>query len=279
MNKDDLLKQISRITWYHRFDFGNGIQTVPHGDFTPLWDATTAFLKKADFKNKTVLDIGCWDGYWSFFAERAGAKHVLATDKNNQRWIIDGRGFRPAEPADNPGFRLAHEVYESKVAYDGNVSVYELDKLSGRFDVVLYLGVYYHLTHPTYAFTQIRHKLNPGGEVMVEGAAINDDQSSFAEYYYGKEGSEQYRLADPSNWFVPSRRCLKDMLRSNYLEILDECYVPMHDDPSHKIVGRYGRMLVRARAVEKSDTAHLYEPQFGLAQYDPRFQPGGTWTS
>ena len=271
MEKNEILEKIAKITWYHQFDFGNGVKTVPHGNFSPLWDATKAFLAKANLKGKTVLDIGCWDGFWSFTAERAGAARVLATDKNNQRWIIDDKGFRPAEVGDNQGFRLAHELYHSKVEYNGNVSVYDLSPAAGRFDVVLFLGVYYHLTHPTYAFTQIRHKLNPGGEVIVEGAVINDDKTSFAEYYYGKQGEEQYRLADPSNWFVPSRRCLKDMLRTNYLEIVDECYVPLHDGAR---ASRYGRMLVRAKAVEKIDEAHLYEPQFGLAQYDPRFKGG-----
>ena len=276
MANQTVAERIKNITWYHEFDFGDGVKTKPLSDFSFLWKKTEEFLARAGFKGKSVLDIGCWDGYWSFFAERAGAARVLATDKNSQRWIIDAQGFRPAAPADNPGFRLAHEFYRSRVEYNGDTSVYDLDRVEGRFDIVLFLGVYYHLTHPTYAFTQIRHKLNPGGEVIVEGAALNDDKRSFAEYYYGKEGEEQYRLSDPSNWFVPSRRCLKDMLRANYLEIVDECFVPQPE--ARFKTARYGRALVRARAVEKADSAHLYEPQFGLAQYDPRFQPGGTWT-
>ena len=290
---DDALRQrIEAQAWYHEFDFGDGIVTKPTGPGKRLWDATETFLDKIDFEGKRVLDIGCWDGYWSFYAERRGAASVLATDLNSQRWVQTEDGLRPAGPSENEGFKIAREVYQSNVEYMGDVSVYDLGRLQRTFDIVLFLGVYYHLTHAFYAFTQVRHAVAPGGVAVFEGGAVADDARSFTEFYYGPDGGEPYRQADTSNWFMPSRRGLKDMVRSNYFSVEDELFLPDPvPHPSRKerwkkrvqrniarLCGipiaqppRYGRMLLRARATEETDSNHFYEPQFGLSRYDPRF--------
>jgi len=290
---DDTLRQrIEAQAWYHEFDFGDGIVTKPTGPGKRLWDATETFLDKIDFEGKRVLDIGCWDGYWSFYAERRGAASVLATDLNSQRWVQAEEGLRPAGPSENEGFQIAHEVFQSKVEYMGDVSVYDLGRLQRTFDIVLFLGVYYHLTHAFYAFTQVRHAVAPGGVAVFEGGAVADDARSFTEFYYGTDGEEPYRQADTSNWFMPSLRGLKDMVRSNYFSVEDELFLPDPvPRPSRKerwkkrvqrniarLCGipiaqplRYGRMLLRARAEQEADSNHFYEPQFGLSRYDPRF--------
>jgi tRNA (mo5U34)-methyltransferase len=298
---EDLRTEIDRIQWYHEFDFGNGLKTKAVAAYPDLWSMTTRFLDKVDFKGKSVLDIGCWDGYWSFYAERRGAAYVLATDMNNQRWseLKDGK-LKPADEHANDGFRIAHRIYNSKVEYRGNVSVYDVAELGRRFDIVLFLGVLYHLTHPMYAITQIRHALKTGGEMILESGAVIDQQRSFMEYYYGYEGNEPYRVVDPSNWVMPSCRCMKDMARANYFEVVDEDHLvhpaaaPVEDPGAPRgldgivqktVKGlarrysvplksdvRYGRMLVRAKAVEQRDDNHLYQPLFGLHQYDPRFR-------
>jgi len=259
MNRIDehLRKRIEQIRWYHEFDFGEGVITHPPYPYKALWKFTESFLDGIDFRNKMVLDVGCWDGYWSFYAERRGAKYVLATDATDQRW------------GDDNGFWLAHTLYNSKVEYRGNVSVYDIVSLNRQFDIILFLGVYYHLTHPMYAFTQIRHLAVPQGEVIVEGGALSDNQLSYMEFYYGTEGSELYRV-DQSNWFVPTRRCLKDMLQANYFEILRENFLP-HSQLPHPDMVDYGRAIIHARAVEKNDNNHPYKPPFELHRYDPRF--------
>jgi tRNA (mo5U34)-methyltransferase len=275
MDAAQLRDRIAKIDWYHEFDFGNGIRTQPRAAFRDLWSAAEVFLGRVDFAGKRVLDIGCWDGYWSFFAERHGAKSVLATDKNDQRWTrIDAKGLQVATPGANPGFQLAHDVFESKVVYNGDVSVYELDRLGQVFDTVLFLGVFYHLTHPSYAFTQVRHAVATGGVAVFEGGAIDDTVNSYAHYYYGPDGKEPYRVWDSSNWFIPTRRCLLDMIRSNYFEVEDEFFLPHPPSSAHPGV-IFGRAMVRARAVRRVDLNHLYRPQMGLDRYDPRFTPVG----
>src|SRR5262249_24587907 len=110
-----------------------------------------------EFTGKSVLDIGCWDGYWSFYAERRGAARVLATDDSSQNW------------AGTAGFRLAHELLKSSVETDLTLSIYDLCRLERKFDVILCLGVFYHLIDPFYAFAQIRHCCHDDTVVVFEG--------------------------------------------------------------------------------------------------------------
>ena len=283
--KKDLLDRINAIEWYHHFDFGNGIVTTSELKLHNLWAQTEAFLQKVDFRGKTVLDVGCYDGYWSFFAEQQGASYVLATDDVSQR------------RRDKSGFNLAHDIYQSNVEYNPRVSVYQLSRLAGRqFDIVLFLGVYYHLSHPMSALSEVRRAVKSNGEVIIEGGVINDADRSYAEFYYGENGNELYRK-DKSNWWLPSRRCLKDMLQCSYFDVADELYVG--STPNRKKRPRedkkgpwggiqsllrcradkrmlippaeYGRMLVRAKPVLRSDPHHLHRPPFGLADFDPRY--------
>ena len=65
--------ELDAVTWYHEFDFGNGLRTRTHSPDIALhrrmWAFVRAQLARVDFRGKSVLDIGAWDGYWSFFAE------------------------------------------------------------------------------------------------------------------------------------------------------------------------------------------------------------------
>src|SRR6478672_591627 len=147
----DIQRRIDSIHWYHEFDFGNGlraeVKTPDAHSHRALWHFIEKELNKIDFTNKTVLDVGCWDGYWSFYAERRGAARVWATDDASQNWSGDA------------GLHLAKELLGSqRVEINPNLSVYDLSSYLGqRFDVVLCLGVYYHLFDPFYAFAQLRH--------------------------------------------------------------------------------------------------------------------------
>ncbi len=256
----EIQERIDGVKWYHEFDFGDGVKSKA---CVPSSKRTHDFVGQVNFTGKTVLDIGCWDGYWSFHAERNGAQSVLATDMNSQRLAKFGETFRPAEVSDNEGFVLAHEIYESRVEYRGNVSVYDVARLGKRFDIVLFLGVFYHLTHPMYAITQIRHAIAAGGEVIIEGEGIDDTELAYTEFYYRPPGEDSY-FGDASNWFVPTRRCLRDMVTANYFDVVREDFAPGK--------GKYGRILLHARAAERSDDKHLYRPLFGLDQYDQRFR-------
>src|SRR5262245_20890100 len=109
-------KRIDAITWYHEFDFGSGLKSRPKrpGLHRGIWNFIEGQLAEVDFRGKTVLDIGCWDGYWSFYAERRGAASVLATDDRTQNW------------SKNEGIHVAKDLMGSKVEINQDMSVYEL---------------------------------------------------------------------------------------------------------------------------------------------------------
>ncbi|MBL6750792.1 MAG: DUF1698 domain-containing protein [Nevskia sp.] len=99
-----------------------------------------------DLRGKTVLDVGAWDGFFSFEAERRGAARVLATDSFS--WSGEGWGRKAC-------FELAREVLGSRVE-DRQIGVLELGpERVGRFDLVLFLNVLYHMPHPLLALERV----------------------------------------------------------------------------------------------------------------------------
>lgn len=255
--------------WYHEIDFSEGCISRPKHPHRDIWQAITEFISPVDFAGRTVLDIGCWDGQWSFFAERKGAADVLATDDNSQHWTGTPTGIGTHEsPEPGEGFRLAHRALGSRVRYCGDVSIYQLERLERRFDIILCLGVFYHLTHLMSALTQIRHVVAPGGTVIIEGAAIQDHKKSSMDFLYGPDdgagGTVEPERCDPSNWSIPTIRCLHDMLNACYFEV-----PRLHFHPPQIV---RGRVLMEARPVEFANPQHIYRPPFGLDRYDTRFR-------
>ena len=96
------------MKWAHSFKVGGSVVTPG------LWGAPNPLIVSAlddvDFKGKKVLDIGCWDGLWSFMAEDRGASEIYATDDLSQRPLNQ-----------YPTFHLAHQLRGSKAKYFGDV--------------------------------------------------------------------------------------------------------------------------------------------------------------
>ncbi len=136
--------------WVHSIDLGNG-QVSPG-----LWGTNPEILLAGlDFSDKNVLDIGCWDGLYSFHAEEKGASTIYATD------LISARSY-----SEFPTFHLAHKLRSSKAKYYSNLSVYDLSKIQKTaFDVVIFAGVYYHLRDPLRALDSIRSVMKTNGTV------------------------------------------------------------------------------------------------------------------
>jgi tRNA (mo5U34)-methyltransferase len=249
MDSIQLQQRIDQIQWYHDIDFPNGLKARTKNpdaeSHRKLWDWMRSELAKIDFANRTVLDIGCWDGYWSFYAEQRGASRVLATDDKTQNW------------SGNSGLELARELMGSSVETRTDVSIYEAAKLGDRFDIVLCLGVYYHLVDPFYAFSQVRHCSNSRSVVIFEGDFGPDcwlpQQAAFLD------------LGDPGRCFVPSVPFLRQMLEANYFHILTESiYHGLPDQPVNRI-------FVTCEPFEGENALHCTRPPFGLHSYDPRF--------
>ena len=261
-------QRIDAHTWYHEIDFGNGLHSeskAPEREYhRKLWRFIEAQLDLIDFRGKSVIDIGCWDGYWSFYAERRGAVEVLALDDFTQNWS-------------NPtGIYLAKELLGSNVEIIPDCSVYGLGRLGRRFDIVLYLGVYYHLWDPFYAFTQIRHCCRAGAQVAVEGNICTAMPQRALYLSAGIFNSK----------FLPSQAALEEMLLAAYMRPIRAARL----DPSvgecdwtvqerAKLWGHFppvgcDRILVTAEAIEGINNVHHYEPPFDLRVYDPRFSKG-----
>ena len=200
----EIQQRIDAISWYHEFSFPNGMRAIPttpglqaHREF---WRFSESRLDRLEFTDKTVLDIGCWDGFWRFYAERRGASHVLATDDKSQNW------------AGSAGLELARELLGSKVETRLDVSIYDLSRL-GQFDVILCMGVWYHLVDAFHAFAQVRHRCHANSVVVFEGDILYGE----APYMM------RYDLSDPSKpIFLPSLDSLRQMWKAAYFDVVSE---------------------------------------------------------
>lgn len=285
-----LQKRIDAVAWYHEFDFGRGLRAVPKdphvADHRSIWQLIERQLSGVDFRGKSVLDVGCWDGYWSFFAERRGAARVLATDDWSQNW---------QHWTGPPGVHLAKELLGSRVEIDLGRSVYDLAGLGERFDVVLFLGVYYHLHSPFQAFAQVRHCCHPGTVVLVDGPVTHGLEPGAAWYSYDDHSCE----------WLPTLGVLRQMAEAAYFDVRAEALL----SPPEAVSAAAGRLGWRDRtrlalaaatgsrrwaaavvppgptpraAVNRAFLilaprageckSHNYAPPFGLAAYDPRFR-------
>jgi tRNA (mo5U34)-methyltransferase len=148
---------------------------------------------------KTVLDVGAWDGFFSFEAERRGAARVLATD--SFAWRGDGWGSKA-------GFDLAREALHSKVE-DVTIDVLELspDRI-GVFDVVLCLGVLYHMRHPMLAMERVFSVT--GDQLILETHVdlLTLPRPAIALYPHGELDG------DPTSWCGPNPAAVEAMLEA-----------------------------------------------------------------
>src|SRR5688500_15284324 len=143
MAATDLQQRVAAHRWYHSIDLGSGVVTRGTDD-TPVRLAQLQL--PGSLAGQTVLDIGAWDGFFSFECERRGAARVVAADYYS--WHGSGWGTKA-------GFTLAREVLGSKVE-DIDIDVMDLaPERVGTFDLVLFLGVLYHLRHPYLALERV----------------------------------------------------------------------------------------------------------------------------
>ncbi len=200
MNKTEapaLKQQVLQFRWFHSIDLGNGI-------ITPGQDNSAKKLKRLrlpdSLAGKTVLDVGAWDGFFSFEAERRGAERVLATD--SFAWqLSDNWGGKKA-------FDLAKKTLESKVN-EMMIDVLELspDKV-GVFDVVLLLGVLYHMKHPLLALERVASVTK---EMIILETVVDmlSHRRPAMAFYVGDELSN-----DRTNWCGPNPAAVLGMLKT-----------------------------------------------------------------
>jgi tRNA (mo5U34)-methyltransferase len=201
MNKADLAQRAAAVRWFHQIDLGDGVMTEGAMPITSLRAVADIVLGQS-VAGKTVLDVGCWDGFYSFEAHRRGAARVLATD--HFVWHNEYPG--------SWGNRAAFELARSVLAPPVEVMDINLMDLSpervGKWDVVLFLGVLYHLRHPLLVLERISSLVRD--TLVLETAMDAADIGRPAMVFY--PGAELN--GDATNWWGPNRACVEAMLRT-----------------------------------------------------------------
>jgi tRNA (mo5U34)-methyltransferase len=140
----NLADQVARFSWFHSINLGNGVVTPGAKRLPHLQQEANAILGPCYLNGRSVLDVGAWDGYFSFEAKRRGAEYVLATDK--YAWSEWPYGIGAFELARR---HLGLDV-DCRV-----IEVADIDPSLRSFDVVLFLGVFYHLFDPLTALGRV----------------------------------------------------------------------------------------------------------------------------
>lgn len=210
----------AQAPWFHNLHLPNGTQTAPEhvlGDFPSYkWEELARALPSR-LDGWTALDIGCNAGFYSFELARRGAQ-VTAIDSNahylkQARWAAPQFGL-----ADRIEFRQQQ--------------VYELARDQQRYDLVLFLGVLYHLRYPLLALDIVSRKTKhllclqtmtmPGDAVLANTDGLGlDDRQQMLDPGWPTMAFIEGRLAnDPTNWWAPNHACVEAMLRSCGMEVL-----------------------------------------------------------
>ena len=192
------IDEMQSYDWWHSIDLGEGI-TTPGRD---MEDKINLMGFPKSLVGLSVLDIGALDGLFSFEAEKLGAKYVLATDCES--WTGERHGNPKTIPY-RKSFEFAKAMLNSKVE-DKTINVYDITPENvGTFNVVLFLGVFYHLWHPMLALENIA-KVN--NDVLIINTALRAYPCEHPVMGFCK-GSYN---GDTSNWWYPNQRCIQDMI-------------------------------------------------------------------
>lgn len=196
MNADELKGEVAGTRWWHRIDLGHGIVT-DGADNSPY--KLKQLGMPDSLHQRTVLDVGASDGFFSFEAERRGASLVLATDV----WSGQGWGMQV-----KTGFEIARRALNSKVA-DMEIDVLALSpETVGVFDVVLFLGVLYHMRDPLLALERVYSVT--GTQLILEThmERVGGNRPMMV-FYPGSELNQ-----DPTNWWGPNPAAVEAMLKT-----------------------------------------------------------------
>jgi tRNA (mo5U34)-methyltransferase len=229
LSSADIRQKIETLgPWFHNLDL-DGVCTAPShflGDYPAVKWRRFANAIPADLSGSSVLDIGCNAGFYSSEMKRRGAARVLGIDTSDT--YLDQA-------------RFAAEVCGLDIEFR-RMSVYDVGEIKETFDIVLFLGVLYHLRHPLLALDLIHDEVARDvmvfqsmqrGSKDIEALQCNYDfwtTEPFDKSGYPKMHFVEHQYADDwTNWWIPNRACVEAMLRSAGFEITarpeDEVYI------------------------------------------------------
>lgn len=207
--------------WFHNMEL-QGIRTAPEhflGDYPAVKFQRFADAIPRDLTGKSVLDIGCNGGFYSIEMKRRGAARVLGIDFDED-YLAQAR--------------FAADVLGEDIEFR-QLSVYDVASIGERFDVVIFMGVLYHLRHPLLALDLLHRHV--AGDLLLFQSMLRGDaaQEPLADDYPFWETGIFERPAyprmyfveksyshDPTNWWIPNAACAAAMLRSSGFSILDQ---------------------------------------------------------
>jgi len=221
MTTDQIRERASQLgDWFHNIDLG-GARTAPDhflGDYPNVKWRRFEHAVPADLTGKSVLDIGCNGGFYSIEMKKRGADRVLGLD-------FDDRYLEQA--------RFAAEVTGQDIEFR-KMSVYDVAELGEQFDVVLFMGVLYHLRHPLLALDLIHDHV--AGDLMIFQSMqrgsnkvdpVRANYDFFEDKHFDSPGYpkmhfiEHQYANDWTNWWAPNAACTEAMLRSAGFEIAE----------------------------------------------------------
>jgi tRNA (mo5U34)-methyltransferase len=221
MNKEQISENISRLgKWFHNIDL-QGVKTAPDhflGDYPNVKFQSFAHALPKDLSGKTVLDIGCNAGFYSIEMKKRGADHVIGID-SDEAYLDQAR--------------FAARVNNLDIEFR-NMSVYDVASLGRQFDVVIFMGVFYHLRHPLLALDLLYEHVakdllifqsmlrGPDNVHKLEEDYDFWDMDMFKDAGFPQMYFIEHRYSgDPTNWWIPNRAGMEAMLRSSGFDILE----------------------------------------------------------
>ena len=229
LSTDEIRRRVAELgEWFHNLDL-RGVQTAPDhflGDYPQAkWQRFSAAIPE-DLTGKSVLDVGCNAGFYSIQMKQRGAARVVGID-TDEHYLAQAR--------------FAAKVNNAEIEFR-KLSIYRVADLRERFDLVLFMGVLYHLRHPLLAL-ELLHE-NVVADLLVAQSLLRGSKESlelpgdfpfWEEELFGRDEFPrmyfvEHRFAnDPTNWWIPNRACFAAMLRSAGFEILahpeDEVFI------------------------------------------------------
>ena len=198
--------------WYHTIDLGS--LTTP--GWAPM--LIDQYMFPDDLTSKRVLDVGAWDGFWTFESLKRGAKEVVAIDNFSDFHVLGVPDDRPKWAT----FDLCREVlgYSEQQCQRIEMTVYDvLEENLGRFDYVLCYGVLYHCRYPLLAIDHLSSVCDH--EIRFESAVC--DQFSAHRggigHGYGNQRIMEFCPGNSygqndTNWWVPTTQTMAEMVQS-----------------------------------------------------------------
>lgn len=219
LDREEIRRRAAALgPWFHNIDL-HGVHTAPEhflGDYPAVKFRGFADAIPADLTGRSVLDIGCNGGFYSIEMKRRGAARVVGVD-SDEDYLAQAR--------------FAAEVTGCEIEFR-NLSVYDVAQLAERFDLVIFMGVLYHLRHPLLALDLIHEHV--ARDLLLfqsmqrgsrEVAAVAPDYDFSETSHFDAPGYPKLHFIereyshDPTNWWVPNRACTEAMLRSAGFEI------------------------------------------------------------